>query len=229
LVNESLDIIIDYKGPIWENKEKKEVHPILKGKLVATYKAVGKSLATTKRIMRNSFPEEIDLKLTKLKLQTWERELKNQNTNLEVAIENQEKEMMEIYRTIKDKALQNTKQIVDLIPQRTDRMSAESLSKTAVNLVNIIEKMDSLDPRNKDTEDDLKADVIVNILSVEQKIILLEKYAHLFPEQSKNLINTITDKFRSMKDNNEENTNDDNVIEAELVETEKDNDGDANC
>ena len=179
------EVIWGYDGEIWEDTYKRQYNSHFKFQVLALYRKV-KNYQTTVATVNQALRGEA--RISKTLIKKWDIELKQTKPHVAAALEAEAEEMQTIYRDIYDSAMKHTKTIVDTIPNRTNDMDALELSRAALNLATLAEKMDVMDPEKKEI---IGSKELIFQMTKEEKISFILNHKSLLPEEVVSKINQI--------------------------------------
>lgn len=175
-IEEVENVAWGYDGEIWEDSKKRKYSSNFKTQVVALYKNLKNSAMTVAAVNRTIKGEA---SINGAMIKRWDLEIKHTKPHISAALEEEAGQMRSVYKEIHDSAIQHTKTIVDEIPTKTKDMDALDLSRTALNLASLAEKMDIIDPDGKEI---VGGEELLVQMTKEEKISFILRYKDTLPE-----------------------------------------------
>ncbi len=215
-------IELDYEGEIWANRDRKEYHEMFKTLAVSIYENI-ESYADTCRILNKNFASDEFVTVSPQHIKRWKNEVKVVKPYIDEFIEEERKIVEKAYKQIQKKALENIEELLEEIVVNSVGASGETLSKTALNLATIIEKVkkfeyvDIKDPRNENVGGE-----VVSQISRDDKIYMIGNFRYFLSEDA---VKYLEKTFDNKNDNED---SDDNIIDinAEIEDINKKDEND---
>lgn len=200
-------IELNYEGEIWSNRDRKEYHEMFKTLAVSIYENV-ENYAQTCRIINKNFTSDELVTVSPNHIRKWRNEVKAVKPYIDDYIEEERNIIEKTYKEIQKKAMNNINELLEEIVVNSEGASGETLSKTALNLATIVEKIKKFENTEKDPRSGEIPSNITFQFSREDKMYLIGNFEKFLSEDVKKHLK---------KTFNNKNDNDDNIIDTEII------------